>query len=83
MTERTVTRESVLQDALLLDQDERELLVIQISQSFEREPGYDEAWAAEIERRLKEIDEGKAELMDIDEFDLFVFGDELDEAASA
>ena len=83
MTEQTVTRESVLQDALLLDQDERELLVIQISRSFVKQPGYDEAWAAEIERRLKELDEGKAELMDVDEFDLFVFGDELDEAASA
>ncbi|MBA4179695.1 MAG: hypothetical protein C0506_03820 [Anaerolinea sp.] len=83
MTEQAVTRESVLQDALLLDQDERELLVIQISRSFVKEPGYDEAWAAEIERRLKELDEGKAELMDWDEAKAYIFGDEDEPDAMA
>lgn len=76
MTEQTVTRESVLHDALLLDQQERELLIIQISHSFEKEPGYDEAWSAEIERRLKEVDEGKADLMDWEEARAYIFGGE-------
>lgn len=49
-----------------LDEDERQLLAIRLG--LEKEPGYDEAWSAEIKRRLDEIDRGEADLVDWEEF---------------
>lgn len=63
MKNRKVTREALLEQALLLSPDDRELLAAQLVASLEKEPGYDEAWEAEIERRLKEIDDETVEMI--------------------
>ncbi len=72
------TLESVRRDALLLSQDERELLALDLAMSMEKAPGYDEAWATELDARLKQLREGTAELMDDDEAEAYAFGDDLD-----
>ena len=74
--ETVPTLESVRRDALRLSQDERELLALDLALSVEKAPGYDEAWGAEIERRLKEVDEGKAGLMDWEDAKRHILGDE-------
>lgn len=73
--ETVPTLESVRRDALRLSQDERELLALDLAMSMEKQPGYDEAWAKELERRLKEVDEGKADLIDWDKAELEIFDD--------
>ena len=62
--------EAVLTQAMELDEDERQLLAIRLGMSIgdEKEPGYDEAWSAEIKRRLDEVDRGEADPMDWEEF---------------
>ncbi len=54
------TFEEVKSAALALARDERELLWIDLRLSVEddKDPDYDEAWAAEIERRIAEMDAG-------------------------
>lgn len=61
--------ESVLIQALELDEAEREMLAYRLGLSVgaEKEPGYDEAWAVEIKRRLDEIDRGDVKLVDWEE----------------
>ena len=58
--------ESVLSQALELDEDERQLLAMRLRMSLAeaKGPGYDQAWKAEIERRVGEIDRGEVELTD-------------------
>ena len=73
--ETVPTLESVRRDALRLSQDERELLALDLAMSMEKQPGYDQAWAKEIERRLKEVDEGKADLIDWAEAEQEIFDD--------
>ena len=60
-----------------LDDDERQLLAIELGMSIatEKEPGYDEAWAKEIKRRLEELDRGESDEMDWDEAEKFIFDD--------
>jgi putative addiction module component (TIGR02574 family) len=62
--------ESVFAQAMELDPDERDLLIIRLTLESDegKEPGYDEAWSAEIKRRLDEIDQGEADLMDWEDF---------------
>ncbi|MGE3074033.1 MAG: addiction module protein [Dehalococcoidia bacterium] len=69
--------ESVLNQAMELDEDEREMLAIRLGMSLreQKEPGYDEAWAAEIKKRLEEIDRGEAELVDWEEAEKLIFDD--------
>jgi putative addiction module component (TIGR02574 family) len=55
------TAERLLQEAMQLSSDERELLAIELFATLEKEPGYDEAWETEIERRIKEVDDGTVE----------------------
>ncbi len=57
------TAERLLQEAMQLTSDERELLAVELFASLEKEPGYDEAWGAEIGRRMKEIDDGTVEMI--------------------
>ena len=73
--ETVPTLESVRRDALRLSQDERELLALDLAMSMEKQPDYDQAWAKEIERRLKEVDEGKADLIDWAEAEQEIFDD--------
>ena len=56
--------QTVLRDALALSPEERELLMIQLGSADEIEDGYEQAWGKEIERRLNELREGHAELLD-------------------
>jgi putative addiction module component (TIGR02574 family) len=57
------TLEEVREAAMALSADERELLAADLYCSLEKEPGYDEAWAAEIQRRIEEIDSGKVKMV--------------------
>jgi hypothetical protein len=69
--------ETVLTQAMELDEDERQLLAIRLGMSIgdEKEPGYDEAWSAEIKRRLDEVDRGEADLVDWEEAEKLIFDD--------
>jgi putative addiction module component (TIGR02574 family) len=62
----------LLTKALELDRQDREELVRDLILSLEpdgpeRDPDYEASWAAEIERRLREIDEGRATLLSWEE----------------
>jgi putative addiction module component (TIGR02574 family) len=46
-----------------LDPDDREMLMHEIRESLKPDAGWWEAWAEEIERRSREIHEGRAELV--------------------
>ena len=61
------TAERLLQEAMQLSSDERELLAVELFASLKKEPGYDEAWEAEIQRRIDDVDSGKSQLSDWDE----------------
>ena len=69
------TLEAVRRDALALSDEDRQFLAVDLALSFEKEPGYDEFWAAEIKRRLElphdddmEWDEAEAEIFgDLDQ----------------
>jgi putative addiction module component (TIGR02574 family) len=52
-----------------LSADDRELLLFFLWELLDRDrdPDYDEAWAAEIERRVREVKEGSATLVSADE----------------
>ncbi len=52
--------ESLYEQALLLSPDERELLASRLLMSVEKEPGYDEAWKAELERRWAGVERGES-----------------------
>lgn len=57
--------ESVLKSALELSVEERAMLVDRLLQSLDthNQAEIDKAWAEEIERRIREIDEGKVDLI--------------------
>jgi putative addiction module component (TIGR02574 family) len=52
-----------------LTPDERELLAVQLLADLkrDREPGYEEAWSAEIRSRLDDIDSGRVRMIPGDE----------------
>jgi len=54
--------------ALDLSPNDRAELAHQLLQSLdpegaERDPGYEDAWAAELETRMREVEEGRANLL--------------------
>ena len=57
--------ENLYQAALKLSGDDRYHLAYRLLESIEgeRDPGYEEAWAAEIARRVEEIDNGTAKMI--------------------
>jgi putative addiction module component (TIGR02574 family) len=61
--------EQLVEEALQLPEDDREWIVDRLSQSIEGDSAesVEAAWAVEIDRRIKEIDEGKVELRPWDE----------------
>ena len=65
---------SVLKDAMSLPREEREDLAYRLFGSFEKDPDYDEAWAAELARRWKSFQDGTSKLLGDDEFDAIAFG---------
>lgn len=69
--------ESVLSQALELDEDERQMLALRLEMTLgeEKVPGYDAYWEAEIQRRIEELDRGEADEVDWDEAMKFIFDD--------
>lgn len=69
--------ETVLSQALELDEEERQLLAIRLEASLgeAKDPGYDAAWEAEIKRRVEEVERGEADEVDWDEAMKFIFDD--------
>jgi putative addiction module component (TIGR02574 family) len=71
--------DQILSEALKLPESDRAAIADRLLRSLdhdrqEKDPGYDEAWAAEIERRSNDLAEGRAVL--IEEGDLWVRIDE-------
>ena len=73
---RAVTYESVLAEALTLSEMDRECLAIELAGSIPKDAQYDELWRAEIERRLRDLDEGRVVLLTDEEADAIMFGDD-------
>ncbi len=67
------TLEAVRRDALALSNEDRQLLAFDLAMSVDEEPNYSEAWAAELERRIRDIDSGAVDLMDWDEAEPLIF----------
>ena len=63
MVRMSTAAEELLAQALKLAPEDREMVAAGLAASLEKDPGYDDAWAAEIKRRVKEIDNGAAELV--------------------
>jgi putative addiction module component (TIGR02574 family) len=59
----------VFDDALALDEDDRAKLAARLVESLDGDVHADaeDAWAAELERRLSRIDAGQAKLISMDE----------------
>jgi putative addiction module component (TIGR02574 family) len=71
------TAEDVLTNALSLTAEERGKVAATLIESLDEQvdDGADEAWAAEIQRRLDEIDAGKVQLIPWDEARRIIRGD--------
>ena len=56
----TMDTTQLLEEAMKLSSDERAILISSLIESLHepKEPGYEEAWAEEIARRLHEIETG-------------------------
>ena len=52
--------EELLAEALKLAPEDREMVAAELLCSLEKVPGYDDAWTAEISRRIEEADSGVA-----------------------
>lgn len=62
-----IAAQQILTQALQLPADERAKMAHELLLSLESEPieeGYDAAWEQELVSRVKQIDEGTAELLD-------------------
>ena len=70
------TVESVLEEAMKLSQDERELVATQLLCTIEKDPGWEEAWAAELDRRWAAIQKDPSRLMDWEDAEAEMFGDD-------
>ena len=68
------TLESILEDALTLSQDERELLAERLFCSIQPTPGWEEAWTVELDRRVARIESGIDKLIPWREVERRVFG---------
>ena len=69
--------ESVLNQALELSEEDRELLMVRIGLSLEGLPRaeYDAVWAPEIKRRVAAVDSGEEELIGWDDAERMIFDD--------
>ena len=67
ITEETISSERVTEMALVLTPYEQSLLLARLHEnleSLEHDPEHEAAWAAEIQRRVREVENGEAELID-------------------
>ena len=51
--------EELLAQALKLAPEDREMVATELAASLEKDPGYDDAWAAEVGRRIDRADSGR------------------------
>ena len=58
MVRMSTAAEELLAQALKLAPEDREMVAAELMGSLEKDPGYDDAWAAEINRRIDEADSG-------------------------
>jgi Putative addiction module component len=70
------TLEQVRKEALALSQEDREFLSVELALSIAKEPGYDAALDAEIRRRRAAIASGEMALIDSEEAEALMFGDD-------
>lgn len=54
----TSSVEQLLREAEQLSPDEREDLAMRLLGTLQPDPGYDAAWDRELERRIREVDDG-------------------------
>ena len=59
MVPMSTAAEALLAQALKLAPEDREMVAAELMGSLEKDPGYDDAWAAEIKRRIDEADSGR------------------------
>lgn len=63
-----MSREQIRQAALVMDPDERVALAVELFESLEPEAsGVEQAWEAEIDRRVEEVEQGSARLVPAEE----------------
>ncbi|HEY9421627.1 MAG TPA: addiction module protein [Thermoanaerobaculia bacterium] len=62
-----MSRDDLEREALKLPADERAEFAYNLLQSVDENPEHERLWKDEIERRCREIDEGKATLIPADE----------------
>jgi putative addiction module component (TIGR02574 family) len=62
--------DKVLQEALALPPEDRDRLLVALARSLEPDTteGWERAWTAEIERRLRDLDEGRTTTISHEEF---------------
>lgn len=67
----SLTADQVLEAALNLPYEQRSAVAIRLTQSVDgfASPAIEQAWKAEIARRIKESDEGKGEYLSEEEFE--------------
>ena len=67
IAEETIGIERVTEMALILTPHDQSLLLARLHEnleSLEQDPEHQAAWAAEIERRVREVENGEVELID-------------------
>lgn len=67
IAEETISIERVTEMALVLTPHEQSLLLARLHENLEslgEDPEHEAAWAAEIERRVREVENGEVELID-------------------
>jgi hypothetical protein len=70
---RMASLESVRREALSLPREDRAALALELALSVEPEPGYEEAWSAELNRRWRQVEEGNADLLDWSDAEKLIF----------
>lgn len=55
--------DKILQDVLALPREDRARLMDALADSLEPDEESETAWAAEVERRMKDVDEGRSRLI--------------------
>ncbi|CAN5524620.1 hypothetical protein BH10ACI2_BH10ACI2_08860 [soil metagenome] len=66
-TEELISSERITEMALALPSHQQALLLARLHENLEsldRDSEHDAVWAAEIERRVREVESGEAELID-------------------
>ena len=64
----TKAAEQIIDEIRRLDEEDRSKLAKLIHEEFgPKDPGYEEAWAAEVEQRIDDLDAGRSKLIPAEE----------------